>query len=282
MNSRKKVVLFAGTTEGRVLAGQLAEEGFFVVVWTATEYGETLILQELEEKMHGREAGMVCAGRLEEAEMEEMLNREKPFLVLDATHPYAALASENIKTACEKTGIPLIRCLREASFAGEDGENIRCFPDMASAVAWLQEQEGNVLVTTGSKELSAFQKLEAYRERVYARVLPVESSVAACRSLGIEGRHLIAMQGPFSVEMNLAQLLEYRCRFLVTKDGGRTGGFEEKLLAAKRAGAVLVLISRPKEHGTLTDGKPGSGNYQALSAPEVLKEVKRRVKGESL
>ena len=69
--------------------------------------------------------------------------------------------------------------------------------------------------------------------------------MAQCRSLGFEGRHIIAMQGPFSEEMNLAQLREYGCAYLVTKDGGAAGGFSEKIKAAHRAGAAAVVIDRP-------------------------------------
>ena len=57
------------------------------------------------------------------------------------------------------------------------------------------------------------------------------------------------MQGPFSAEMNEAVLKEFNCRFLVTKDGGRAGGFEEKLEAARRAGAQTVVIRRPADQG---------------------------------
>ena len=37
--------------------------------------------------------------------------------------------------------------------------------------------------------------------------------------------------------------------YLVTKDGGRAGGFEEKAAAAREAGAELVVIGRPAETG---------------------------------
>ena len=67
--------------------------------------------------------------------------------------------------------------------------------------------------------------------------------------LGFEGRHLIAMQGPFSVEMNLALLKQTEAVWFVTKESGASGGFEEKLEAARLAHAVPVIVGRPYETG---------------------------------
>ena len=73
-------------------------------------------------------------------------------------------------------------------------------PDVEAAAAWLSSVEGNILVTTGSKELAIYTRIRDYEQRVYARILPSAEAVAQCRSLGFEGRHIIAMQGPFSEE----------------------------------------------------------------------------------
>ena len=45
----------------------------------------------------------VQTGRLDAADMEEVFLQEKPEMVLDATHPYAAEVTVNIRTACENT-----------------------------------------------------------------------------------------------------------------------------------------------------------------------------------
>ena len=69
--------------------------------------------------------------------------------------------------------------------------------------------------------------------------------IETCRMLGFEGKNLIAMQGPFSKELNAAMLRQYDCRYLVTKDSGKAGGFEEKIQAATECGAIPVIIGRP-------------------------------------
>ena len=67
--------------------------------------------------------------------------------------------------------------------------------------------------------------------------------------LGFDAGHVIAMQGPFSHETNLAMLRQTKAVFLVTKESGKAGGFEDKLTAAREAGAKVILIGRPKEDG---------------------------------
>ena len=93
-------------------------------------------------------------------------------------------------------------------------------------------QTGNILIATGSKELHLYTAIEDYRERCFARVLSTGPSVAESVRLGFEGSHLIAMQGPFSTEMNLALLRQTEAAYFVTKETGRAGGFHEKLEAA--------------------------------------------------
>ena len=230
-----KILLFGGTTEGRILAEKLASAGHSVTGSTATKAGE----KEL--------AGIPCkiiVGRLSSAEMEE---RMKGFdIVVDATHPYAAEVSRNIRNACREAGIPVKRVLREASdYHG--GEAI-LVDDAEEAARWLDVHEGNVLLTTGSKELGAFSSLNS--RRLYPRVLPTHEALIACESLGIPEKNIVAMQGPFSTGLNAELIRQFHICYLVTKDGGAAGGFKEKQEAARLTGIVLIVIRRPADSGT--------------------------------
>ena len=125
------------------------------------------------------------------------------------------------------------------------------------AAEFLSGTEGNIFLTTGSKELAKFTVIPDYKERIFARVLSVPSVIQSCAELGIEGKHLIGMQGPFSAEINEAMLRQFQCSYLVTKDTGLAGGFPEKIEACQRCGATPVIIGRPlKEEGlSLPDAK---------------------------
>ena len=249
---QKKAVLFAGTTEGRLLAAYLAGLGCRVVVCVATEYGRDVLERGSPDNSNPDNSLLdIRQGRLDRESMEELLEEVRPGMVIDATHPYATEVTENIKQACKAfPQIRFIRCLRRES--SPTGDDVIHVPDVKAAVQWLAGREGGILVTTGVKELAVFCSLPDYRQRIFARVLPSVESVDICRKLGYEGRHIIAMQGPFSTEMNLALLREFQCRFLVTKDGGRAGGMDGKLEASRAAGAQAVLIDRPESAGGIS------------------------------
>lgn len=119
--------------------------------------------------------------------------------------------------------------------------------DIQAAVDYLKGVTGNILITTGSKELHLYTQIPDYESRCTARVLPTQSVVEACTELGFTGKHLICMQGPFDLEMNLATLRYADADFMVTKASGKNGGYDEKCEAALAAGVQLVVIGRPKE-----------------------------------
>lgn len=236
-----EVLLFGGTTEGRILASQLCAAGCAVTACVATEYGEQLLEPT---------AGLrVLSGRRDQAAMEALLE-ERPFdCVVDATHPYALAVSENLRQACAGKGVPYLRLERPASRTIRQGQ-LREVASIAEAAQFLGTVEGNILLTTGSKELEPFTQVPQYAERCWVRVLPSVEAVEKCLRLGFLARHLVGMQGPFSADFNEALLRQGQICWLVTKDSGAAGGFPEKLEAAARTGTGVVVIGRrPQPQG---------------------------------
>ena len=78
-------------------------------------------------------------------------------------------------------------------------------------------------------------------------MLPTSNVLKKCEKLGITGSHLIAMQGSFPPEMNTLFLRQTKAKWLLTKDSGRAGGFQEKVEAARENGTRVVVIRRPEE-----------------------------------
>ena len=228
-----KILIFGGTTEGRLLAEELGKQGFAVTVSVATPLGaeELACLSGVE----------LWVGRKEERELTQAV--EGFDRCIDATHPYALLASANIRAACERAGVPLRRLLRPESGA----EGVVPAGSCAKAAELLAGREGNILLTTGAKELPAFGAIE--KERLFVRVLPCHESLAACEALGVPHRNILALRGPFTQKLNEAILEQYHIRWLVTKDGGAAGGFPQKLAAARALGVGVVLVERPEDAG---------------------------------
>lgn len=231
-----KICVFAGTTEGRELVDFLTSQGVSVFACVATEYGGQM--------MPARDNLTVSAKRLSEEEMESLFRTEGFELVVDATHPYASEVTENIARACEACGVEYLRLVRRSGSQAEDA--VYC-ASIDQAVAYLNTREGNILLSTGSKELSKFTGIDRFSDRVYARVLPMEESLRLCENAGLKPSHILAMQGPFSQELNIAMLKSVGAAFFVTKDSGRTGGFQEKVDASHATGATLLVIGRPPQ-----------------------------------
>lgn len=250
----RPVIVFAGTTEGRMLSEYLSGQQVPVTACVATEYGETLLPENAWLRVH--------AGRMNQEQIKDYIREQKAELVVDATHPYAAEASENVYKACADASAEYIRLIREpGQTEASDAVHVSSVDE---AVEYLRQTSGNILATTGSKELKKYTMIPDYGKRVFARVLSTGEVAKVCERLGFCGRNLICMQGPFSEELNTAMLRQFDCRYLVTKETGRAGGFEEKIRAAKKAGAKVILVGRPKEQ-------------KGYSYHEVLRILNRRL-----
>ncbi len=237
-----KLLIFGGTTEGRKLVEYLKNKNIKIHLCVATEYGESLIKENENIKISSK--------RLNKEDIIELINKENFDLVIDSTHPYALEVSENIFLACKETKKEYLRLLRESE--EENEEDIIYVNSVKEAVDFLENTYGNILVTTGSKEISSFTALKDYKERVFARVLSIPKVVEECSKLGFQGVNLIAMQGPFTEEFNYALLKQINGKYLVTKESGTLGGFKEKISSARRAGAKIIVIGRPKKEKGLS------------------------------
>lgn len=231
-----QVIVFGGTSEGRRIAEFLAERGVRTLLFVATEYGRGLIAP--------RETLRVERGRLTSAEMRARILDAGCPPVVDATHPYAREATQNIRAACGEAGAGYLRLIRESW--PEDAE-ICAVADMDAAARVLEEQGGKALLTVGSRRLGAFRSVSGWKDRLWARVLPTEPVLRHCARLGFDGAHLICMQGPFTAELNAAMIRALGVQWLVTKDSGSAGGFPEKLAAVRETGIRMLLVRRPQE-----------------------------------
>ncbi|PXV95812.1 precorrin-6Y C5,15-methyltransferase (decarboxylating) [Lachnotalea glycerini] len=252
-----KLILFAGTTEGRNLAEYLNRQRISIHVCTATEYGESLIPKSEYVEVSGR--------RQNREEIERLIHNEQALLVVDATHPYATLVSKHIKDACENTGVFYLRLLREESHVSyAQNHKLVYVNSVKEACDYLKGTNGNIFVTTGSKELIEFTNIDHYKKRVYARVLSSRDAISNVMDLGFEGKNLICMQGPFSEELNYEMLKESGAGYLVTKEAGKNGGFLEKINAANRLGITTLVVGRPVE-------------MEGYSYSEVIKIIKEKL-----
>ena len=251
-----KALVFAGTTEGREAALMLARRGISVTAFTATDYGHEV----LDGAADGLQNLTVESGRLSEEQIRELLLGEAPnTLVVDATHPYAAQVTANIRRACMDAQKRYIRIVRKSTFAGEPA-GVTVLADAQAVTQWANREENikkKILLTTGSKDLRIYTAIDSYRDRVWPRILPDMDSLRIATELGYKKSNIICMQGPFSTEMNIAMIKSVGAQVLVTKDTGKTGGFDSKLEAALRSGIEAVVIGRPSDQEAMQADSQG-------------------------
>ena len=261
-----KALVFAGTTEGREAALMLAKRGMRVTAFTATDYGHEV----LDGAADGLQNLAVESGRLSEEQIRELLMGEAPdTLVIDATHPYAAQVTANIRRACMDAQKRYIRIVRKSTFAGEPA-GVTVLADAQAVTQWANREENikkKILLTTGSKDLRIYTEIESYRDRVWPRILPDMDSLRIATELGYKKSNIICMQGPFSTEMNIAMIKSVGAQVLVTKDTGATGGFDSKLEAALSAGIEAVVIGRP------SDQEARQADSEGMSLEELQRHI---------
>lgn len=289
----RQVLIFGGTSEGRMLSEYLDKRQIRHTVCVATDYGEEVMEHSGYVQIH--------QGRLDIPAMEALMQSGDYAVVVDATHPYATAVSANVREACKAVNMPYLRYLRDAgrasgsekadmhpstpisgTGAGADAL-ITWVNSAAEAATYLETQSGNIFLTTGSKELHVFTERITEPGRLFIRVLPSASVITECRNLGMEGKQICAMQGPFSTEMNVAMLKQTKAAFLVTKDTGTTGGYPEKEQAAQQLGVRMVVIRRPEEAGldfAALLGKLGEMLGCELAGEEACAEANETNQGE--
>lgn len=248
-----KILVFAGTFEGHALAKTVSKKSYgkFMDFCVATEYGA--------ENIEDVEGVNVIKGRKTLDDINSMIEENNYGMIIDSTHPYAKVVTENLKAAAQNKGIEYLRLLRESEDELISSPNVKYVKNIEDAVKVMENSAGRILLTTGSKDLGKFTSLKDFDSRIVARVLPSVESIELCREAGIAPKNIIAMQGPFTEDMNVATLKQYNCKILVTKDTGRPGGFKDKIKCAEM-GTEIIVIERPTEE-------------KGLSFEEVLERV---------
>ena len=204
--------IIGGTKDSRsILDEVLKVREDEIIVSTATEYGGKLLEDVAKnEKVH------VLSERLNVLQIESMILEKKIDLIIDASHPYA----QNISN----TVISMVSYLNERAEKGKEikyvrferkildygTENVFQFKSLKELIAFLNKFENkNILSTLGSNSLVELRGIEE-KNNLFIRILPTTVSIQNAEKLGYLPKNIIAMQGPFSKEMNVAILENYK------------------------------------------------------------------------
>ncbi|RNB85626.1 precorrin-6A reductase [Brevibacillus panacihumi] len=236
------ILVLAGTSDARELAVRIKETGY--------ELLSTVVTDSAAKSME--EAGLpVQVGRLTAQDLVSLIAEKGIRCVVDATHPFAEEASKNAMAASQEAGVPYIRYERE-SLSAPGSEKLIVVEDYVQAAELAAKKKGVIMLTTGSKTLKIFtdRLLGLPDTTLVARMLPRLDNMQKCEELGLEQKNIVAMQGPFSKDLNKALYDHYKVTLMITKESGKVGAFDEKVEAALEMGIETIVIGRPKiEYG---------------------------------
>lgn len=237
------IFVLAGTSDARELAVRIKQEGYDLVTTVVTENAARSM----------EEAGLpVRVGRLTAEDIARIIAEEGFQAVVDASHPFAEEASKNAMAGAKAAGVPYIRYERESA-AYPQHDKVTVVEDYVQAAELAAAKRGVIMLTTGSKTLKIFadRLLGLPDTTLVARMLPRVDNMQKCEELCIEQKNIVAMQGPFSKELNMALYDHYQVTLMITKESGKVGAFDEKVEAALEMGIETIIIARPSiEYGT--------------------------------
>ena len=234
------ILVFGGTTEGRKAVEVLEEAGSPFIYSTKT--GE----QDLTFQ-HGTRID----GAMDAEAMKAFVREHGIRLIVDAAHPFASTLHQTIAAVSKECQVPFIRYER-------------IYPSRDPDIIWIDDYSQipddihSLLATTGVQSISRLKYLEDRGVRVYYRILPRESSVALAKEQGATPDQLCYYEDSSVIDIDAEAIL--------LKESGETGGFNEKVAAARAKGMCIIALKRPE----LTQGDCVNGPYGLRRAVEHL------------
>lgn len=226
--------VIGGTKDSRDFLEKIVNSTTDIIVTTATEYGGKL-LENLSLKV-------VCK-KLTYPMMLDFVKSEGIDKIIDLSHPYAMEVSQNALNVSKEMEIEYFRFEREEIFLLP--QKYSEFDNIEELIKYVEGVEGNILVTLGSNNIPHFSQLKNLNN-CYFRILPKWDMVKRCEDVGILPKNIIAIQGPFSKNMNKVMIEQYNIKYLITKQAGDTGGEREKIESADEMGVEVIFLTRPK------------------------------------
>ena len=227
---RPRLLILGGTGEAAALAGEAIERFADRLEVVTSLAGRT--------RKPAAVAGVLRVGGFGGAEgLADYLRANSVDMVVDATHPFAAVISANARDACARAGVPRIMLVRPP-WRRRDGDRWIEVDDTARAAAAFAEIGMRAFLTVGAKELHHFAGCTG---GVFCLVRLIE---APAKPLPLENHAVIVGRGPFTVTGENTLLTEHRIDIVVSKASGG-GATQAKIIAARELGLPVIMVRRP-------------------------------------
>ena len=223
------ILVFGGTTEGRIAIKKLEEAG--------NPYYYSTRGDEQEVVLHH---GTRLIGAMDVEQLKAFCQEHAIKLLIDAGHPFAEVLHQTVAEVATTLDIPAIRF--ERIFPPRDPGIIWC-DDYADAIQQVQQHNvKRLLALTGVQTISKLKPLVDKGIDCYFRILNRESSLKIAHENGISDDHILF----YDTEHNNHLLDVAPFDAMITKESGVSGGFQEKVNEAKEQGMQIFAICRPE------------------------------------
>jgi precorrin-6A/cobalt-precorrin-6A reductase len=223
-----RVLILGGTTEARLLGERLARRGGLDVSLSLA--GRTL--SPVPHAVPVRIGGFGGAGGL-----ADYIVKERVDVLIDATHPYATMISENAIAAAQQTRVPFVALRRAPWIAGAGDRWIEVI-DTLAAVQALGEAPRRVFVALGRNELVPFVGAPQHFYLIRS-VDPVDPP------LPLPHASYVTERGPFSEAHDLALMTAHKIDIVIAKNSGGSAAYG-KIAAARTLGIEVIILRRPQ------------------------------------
>lgn len=245
---KQAILVIAGTSDAVLLVERFLKKSIRVVATVVSEAGQLSLLNHVDQS--DQRNLKVIQGRFDVHDFMQLIHSEQIGHVVDASHPYATQVTPTIERAAQQAEVPFDRFDRPSgSVVSDDGlyrvSDAWSAAQLARRLCSSLDEKQTIFLTTGSKDLHIYAD-QLPINRLVARVLPVVASIEMCTAVGLLPKQIIAMQGPFDVQMNQALFQTVRAGLVLTKYSGDRGGFREKVLAAQALKIPVIVIERPQ------------------------------------
>lgn len=222
------ILIFGGTTEGRMAVSVLdeAHKDYY--------YSTKGDSQQIELAY-----GTRITGAMDKEALSQFCLQNSILLIVDAAHPFAENLHQNIATVANELHIPVLRYERQYP---EEDTTIRWFNSYQEAMDYLtQNKIDYLLALTGVNTLA---KLKPYwqNHHTWFRILDRAESRAIVEEMQYPFEQVLYYQQGED-EKPLFQKLKPQA--IITKESGESGGFMEKVEAAKALNIPMLVVRRP-------------------------------------
>jgi precorrin-6A/cobalt-precorrin-6A reductase len=221
----RTLLILGGTAEARELAAELHAAGIAVTTSLAGRVARPRLPA----------GGVRIGGFGGPAALATWLTEHGVAAVVDATHPFAERITASAVTACERTGVPLLR-LERPGWTQRAGDRWQWVDDVEAAACAIPPGV-RVLLTTGRQGLAAF----AHRDDAWFLIRCVDAPQPP-----LPPHHeLLLARGPYTLHSELALVDTHRIDLVVTKDSGGAHTIA-KLDAARDRDLPVIVVRRPR------------------------------------